>query len=938
MKKVLRIFLIALGVILLLLFSLPILFKSKIESVVKEKINQDIHANVDWSRFSVSFFRGFPDLSLNLHQVSVVGKAPFEGDTLTGLKRFEIRVNPFSALKKEILVKSILVDQPLVNGLVLEDGTANWDLSPDSDSDDVTGQGENEEEDPGGASMSLSLRKFSIRNARIYYTDKESGTEASMEGLDLDLSGDFSVDLTQMDLQIQIPKLNAKSGGIRYLKNATFGLDLSAQANLVENRYMLQRNEMRLNGLVLGAEGEVSLLDEGAMDLDLNIFSRETDFQALLSMVPAIYLTDFEDINTSGKLKLEGNIKGLMKDTLLPDVNLILEVSDGYFAYPDLPKDVSDVQILLALNYKGTDMDATTLDLERFHLLLGGNPIDMSLKMDHPISDMHVSGEARGLVDFASLKDVVPLEEVSFEGRLETDLSWDTRMSYITEEQFDRVNLEGSLLIEQMQIETADLPVPLELSKMQMEFNPRFVRLHTLDLNLGSSDLHMDGDLANFIPYLFDDQTVSGSLNVSSKLVDANELMPEKAPEMNADSSLSVPPDSLAQPMQFRIPENVNFEMSLQMQKVLYDQIEVENIRGKMKLNEGIAYLEKFSMNVIEGEASSSGQVDTRGEFAEVDVAVVLKEIDIPSAYSQFVSVERLAPMAKYCQGTANMSLQFQSLLDATFTPLYESMNANGLMYTKGLKIYDLNSFVKLSDVLKNDKFKDIAPDEVEVSFKVRDGRVMIAPFDMAFESSNINMSGSHGIDMTLDYLLDMNIAKSDLGKGANELMNGMALLAAGAGLNIPQSDYVKVKAKITGTFNEPRVATDLSANLKSARETVQEAVEQKVMEEVEKVEEQVREEAGEQAEQIISQAEAEAERLIEEARKVGEELVKEAEVQGENLIKEAGDNALKQMAAKRAAKELKRQAEKQSTKLIQEAEKQADELIKQARAQAESI
>ena len=72
----LRVFLLATGVILLLLIVLPVLFKSRIETMVKEKVNQEIHATVDWSRFSLSFFRGFPDLSVNLHKVSVVGTEP----------------------------------------------------------------------------------------------------------------------------------------------------------------------------------------------------------------------------------------------------------------------------------------------------------------------------------------------------------------------------------------------------------------------------------------------------------------------------------------------------------------------------------------------------------------------------------------------------------------------------------------------------------------------------------------------------------------------------------------------------------------------------------------------------------------------------------------------------------------------------------------------
>jgi hypothetical protein len=276
--------------------------------------------------------------------------------------------------------------------------------------------------------------------------------------------------------------------------------------------------------------------------------------------------------------------------------------------------------------------------------------------------------------------------------------------------------------------------------------------------------------------------------------------------------------------------------------------------------------------------------------------------------------------------------------LDDSFTPIYESIDASGDMLTNGLKIHDLSSFGRLGEMLNNDKFVEMAPDEVEASFTIKNGRVIFQPFTMDFEESTIIASGSHGIDNSLDYVLDMNIAKSDLGAGANEMLRGISLLAAGAGIRIPESDYIKVLAKIKGTFDKPKVTTDLTGNLRSSGETVSKAVKAKVMEEVEKVEEQVREETGDHADKIISDAEAEAERLIEEARKAGEALVKEAEVQGENLIKEAGDNAFRQMAAKRAAQELKRQAEKHSAYLISEAEQRAEELIKQARTEAEKI
>lgn len=923
---------ITLGVIVLLLVLVPVVFKSKIESVVKEKINNQIHATVDWSKFSLSFFRGFPNLSISLHQLSVVGMEPFAGDTLAGLQRFELRVNPFSAIRKNIEVKSILLEKPLINGIVLEDGTANWDIM-----DAPSVEPENSSDD-SGTSVKLSLKRFAITGGRIYYLDGTTDMDASLEEFNLELRGDLSMDQTDLKLSAGIDRVNVKMGGIRYLRDGVFSLDLLLAANLLENSYTLKENLITLNGLTLGAEGQVILLDEGAMDMDLKFFSRETSFQTLLSLVPAIYLHDFESLRTSGTLLLDGTLNGIMKDSILPDATLNLQVKDGYFAYPDLPKDVSEVQVLLHVDYKGADVDASRVDLEQFHFLIGGNPFDLSMLVDHPVSDMHVAGKAKGTIDFASLKDVVPMEALSLEGKLEADLRWDTKISYIEEEMYEKVDLDGSLNMEGVVMSTPEIPVPVMLEKMRMEFSPRMVKLATLDLKLGSSDLHMDGELENFIPYVFDGQTVSGRLNVSSAFLDANELISEEESAVVSDTIVPVPPDSLAEPARVRIPENIDVAMTLDMGRVEYKKIIIQNIQGKMQVVEGVAGLQQLKMEMIDGSLIASGWVDTRGEFAETDVSLVMKEVDIASAYETFVTLERLVPMVKFCSGKANIDMEYHSLLDNSFAPLYQSVDAKGHALTSGLQFSKLEDFIPLSEVLKNEKFSEMAPDEVSVGFTIRDGRIEFNPFTMNMYSSRMTVSGSHGIDLTMDYKLDMNIAKTDLGTGANQMMQGMTALAAGAGLKMPQSDYLKVIVNIKGTFNHPKITTDLSGSLKSAGETVQAAVEEKITEELEKVEEQVREETSEQAEKIISDAEKEAALLVEDARKAGEQLVKEAGIQGDKLIKEAGNNPLKQVAARTASNELKRQAETQSENLVNEAEIKAAEIIQKARDEAEKI
>ncbi len=970
MKKVIRIIAITLGTILVLLILIPIIFKSKIEALVKEEINKQVEATVDWEKFSLTFFRGFPNLSVNLHDLSVIGQGEFEGDTLVALKRFELRVKPLTALKDEVVVNSILLDRPMINGIVLEDGTANYDIVPPGDpvADET---GEEKEEKPadvkepagvkeGGTSLGVSLERFAIMHARIQYRDEAGDLFASIGDLSLEVSGDLGMEQTDVTVAMDIRDLDAISGGISYMKKGTVAMDLVAAADMVNSVYTLKKNEIRINGLVLGAEGTLTMPEDGSIIPDIHFFTRETSFQTLLSMVPAIYLQDFESLETSGKLALEGTVEGVMKDSIMPDATLKLSVTDGFFSYPDLPKDVSDVQINLDVNYKGSDMDATTVNMDKFHMLLGGNPFDMTLQVDHPFSDMHVAGMVKGMIDFATLSDIVPMEDLDLSGRLDTDLSWDTRMSFIENEEFEKVSLDGRLIIEEVVVEAPDIPVPVQLKKLAMFFTPRYVNLETVDLLLGASDLHLDGRLTNFIPYVFEGQTVSGLLNVSSSLLDANELMPESASEESAGEGAAeageqeedaeqaqedapagdteAPADSVATPSQVKIPENIDFAMTLDMKKILYDNIGITNLEGNMNVREGVAYIDQLDLEVVEGTVGVEGTVDTRGEFTSADVELDMLGIDIPASYETFVAIEKLAPVARHCKGKANVEIELRTLLDAAFNPIYPSIDADGHLYAKDLKVEQPATLEKLASTLKNEKLRNLELDRADIRFAIREGRVIVEPFDMNFEDSKINVSGSHGIDQTMDYTLDMKIAKKDLGAGANELMNSVSALASGAGLNISQSETLNVIANITGTFKDPKIKTDLGGNVTKATQTVKEAAVEEVKQEVERVKDEVKNRGTEEAAALIKNAEAEKAKLVQQAQEAGDRLVAEAEKKGEQLIEDAGSNPLKKIAANKGAQELVEQAEKQSARLVREAEVKGDAIIAKAKEEAAKL
>ncbi|MBN2634301.1 MAG: AsmA family protein, partial [Bacteroidales bacterium] len=122
-----------LALILILLFTIPALFKEKIRTGVEKIVNESVNARVSFEGYRIGFFRNFPNLSFGLDGLSVAGTGNFEGDTLAELKSFNLVFNMASLFKKSgFEIKSVILERARINALVNADGKANWDIAKDT--------------------------------------------------------------------------------------------------------------------------------------------------------------------------------------------------------------------------------------------------------------------------------------------------------------------------------------------------------------------------------------------------------------------------------------------------------------------------------------------------------------------------------------------------------------------------------------------------------------------------------------------------------------------------------------------------------------------------------------------------------------------------------------------------------------------------------------
>lgn len=785
-KKTMKIAGITLGVILLLLLILPFAFQGKLAKLVKEEGNKMLNAQFDFRTLNISLLRNFPSASVSLEDFWLKGTGPFENDTLIQAGELTAAVNLFSLFGDGGYdISRIIVKDTRVHAIVLEDGRPNWDVmkpSPDA---------ETPEDETAQETFRIKLQKLSVDNLSVVYDDRQGGVFADLSRLEADCSGDFGSDRTVVDLKMETPSLTCRTGGIPLLNKVSLEADMDVDADLAGGKFTLRENMLRLNAIQLNLDGWLAQTKQG-MDMDLRLNTNEVGFKELLSLIPAIYAKDFQDLKTDGKVTLNAFARGSMEgNTKVPQFEVNLDVKDAMFRYPSLPAGVEKINISALIRNAGGPLDATEISVAPFDFVLAGNPFSLNATVKTLVSDPDFHLTARGKLDLGKVKEVYPLDDMQLNGLVQADLELGGRLSMVEKEQFEQMQAKGSLRLNQMKLVLKDMP-PVDIQQSVFTFSPRYLQLSETTVNIGKNDLTLDSRFENYLGYALKGSTLKGTLNVSSNHLNLNDFM-------SADTTAAVaevPADTAAMGV-IRVPENIDFQMQAAFRELLFDKMTLTDGKGTLLVRNGTVDMRNLSFNTMGGSVTMNGAYAApQKKQPELNAAFDMRNISFAQAYQDLGLVQQLAPIFAGLKGNFSGNLQIDTPLDATMSPVMSAVQGKGALSTKDLSLSGVKFIDQVADIVKKPSLKEIKVKDLNIDFEIKDGRVTTKPFDLKLGDYNMNLSGSTGLDQTIDY-------------------TGKITMPAGG----IASKLGTVDMTIGGTFTSPKVGIDMASLARNAAE-----------------------------------------------------------------------------------------------------------------------
>ena len=816
MKRLIVTVAIIIGLFIVAAILVPILFKDKIMSLAKKEMNEQLLAKADFKDVDLSLIKHFPKLTVSILDLSISNIAPFEGDTLIAAQRIEVSVDLMKAIGGKYDIVYIGLDNARIHALVNANGQANWNITKPSAPSTA--------QEPAKP-FSLQVNKYEIDHTFIEYKDEQGKLWTKIENLHHEGSGDLSSDKFVLSTHTLADAISFSFGNITYLHEVKTGIDLDLNIDNKANKYEFNTEKIQLNGLKLSFKGFVQMPDTNNMVMDIQFNTPTNDFKDILSLVPGIYQADFKDIKTSGKMALNGFIKGTYNKTHMPAYHVGLMVENGMFQYPALPDKVSDIQIQLNADNADGITDHTVVNLEKAHLLFGNAPVDMRMLLKHPVSNPWTDAALKGNLDLSQLSKFVKLPEgTQIKGLINANVTAIGPIMAAGRQHYDSLNAAGSIQLSNLYYASKDLADGVSVQNMLLTFNPKNVTLSGTSGSYLKSNFTADGSINNLLAYYMHNEALNGSINVSVDKLDVNKFM----------GTSSTPAAKSSTPMTvFLVPANLDLSLHAKAGEIKYDELVLTAVSGSLVIKEETVAMQNISGNGLDGSLKINGTYSTKASKKNPQIAFNydVQQVDIGKTFAAFNTVQKMMPVAKYMSGKMTTQLDMKGQLGSDMMPVINTLSGKGELLVLNGMLSNFGPTAMLADKLNLQQFRSMNFKDLKIFYSFEDGRVSVKPYQFKMGDVQCEIAGSHGFDQSMNYAANFSVPRTALGSGGNAMLNELSGKAAAKGIPVQLGDKIDIAATIGGTISNPKIET----NLKRAVGNAVEDMKQQMMNEAQK-------------------------------------------------------------------------------------------------------
>lgn len=569
----------------------------------------------------------------------------------------------------------------------------------------------------------------------------------------LSFRGDYNVSKNQKpNLAFN---LKVKDGAVNY-QNAPvpltdFQMDLNAMLPSLDTEQLL----VNLRTLRFKV-GEKDYFNAYLHSKGLSEMNVDASIKGALDLAVVDAAIGLNTIDLKGILKTNIQAKGLFSTSkkLFPKTIGGISLRNGWLKTDSYPNPITDITFVANVLNKAGTFEDLIVAVAPASFIFEGNPMYVNATLSD-FNDLAYNAKIKGELNVGRIYQVFSQKGLDVTGYAKADLSLKGKQSYATTGQYSKLDNRGTILLKNIKTTSELFPKSFFIKQGNFRFQNEKMWFEKFNASYGKSDFDINGYLLNTINYFLESNgTLSGNFNLKSKLINVDEFMALEKGE-NKDRKLEVEYAKEDHPKMsgvVMVPKNLNVSLTANADKVEYNGLVLNKLSGKVGVKKEGFYLENTTFNIIDCilgiDAAYKDESPTAARF---DAHFTAKDFSVQRAYKEIPMFHDMVTVAEKAEGIISVDYKIKGDLNGNMGPIYESLEGNGTINLRDVKVKGLKLFEGVSSQTGQKGLDDPKMEGIEIKSNIDNNLIHIEPFTFSVASFKPTIKGTTSFDGLLD-------------------------------------------------------------------------------------------------------------------------------------------------------------------------------------------
>ncbi|WP_333600505.1 AsmA family protein [Flavobacterium sp.] len=436
----------------------------------------------------------------------------------------------------------------------------------------------------------------------------------------------------------------------------------------------------------------------------------------------------------------------------IPVTNGQISLKNGYVKSIYYPNPIQNINVQATILDTEGSMKDLKINITPASFLFEGKPIYVNAKLQN-FDNIKYDIKAKGELDLAKIYKVFSRKGLNVEGYVKADVSFKGSQDDAMNGRYKNLQNSGTLQLRNIKTTSEYLPKPFIINDGTFVFHQDKMNFRNFNASYGQSDFKMNGYLQNVIDFALTSKAVlKGNFTLQSNYINVDEFMSNTAPASTVTDSTKTKTVETSPTGVVVIPSNFDLQFNATANKVNFQDLKLENLKGKMNINKGRLELKNSGFDLIGSTVNMDVVYGSQStEKAFFDFKVLAKDFDVKRAYNEVKLFREMATAAENAEGIISLDYKVAGILDNNMKPIYPSLTGGGTLSVKKVKMKGFKMFGAVSKKTGKDAMKNPDLSQVDIKTTIKNNIINIERFKFKVAGFRPRIEGQTSFDGKLN-------------------------------------------------------------------------------------------------------------------------------------------------------------------------------------------